>query len=86
MKKFWKRFFKILKIFVKKCGELLYKFLSFLMETLYFFYISFGKNFGRIVGKNMQLWGFDMDIDTKDKYRYLSIPESVDKYWYFSHH
>ncbi len=44
MKKFWKCFFRILMTFVKKC-EILYKFLSILMEILYFFYISFWKNF-----------------------------------------
>ncbi len=44
------------------------------MEILYFFYVSFWKNFRRIVVKNMQLQVSNMDIDTREKYRYLSIP------------
>ncbi len=32
-------------------GELLYKFLSILMEILYFFYVSFWKNLEKLRGK-----------------------------------
>ncbi len=54
MKKFWKRFFEILMKFVEKSGKPLYKFLSILMEILYYFHVSFWKNM-RVCGKHMQL-------------------------------
>ncbi len=63
--------------FVEKCGELLYKFLSNLMEILYFFISVFGKTLEYAIIGN---------IDTREKYLYLSIPESIVKYRYFSHH
>ncbi len=67
MKKFKKCFFAILMQFVEKCEEPLYKFLSILMEILYYFHIGFWKN----------LWGIVKKICnyryTKEKYRYFSI-------------
>ncbi len=38
-KKFWKHIFKILMKFVEKCGKLLYKFLSILMEILHYLFL-----------------------------------------------
>ncbi len=85
MKKFWKFFLKILTTIVEKCWELLYKFLGVLLEILYFFMSVFGKTLEELWGK-YAIIDIDMDINTREKYRYSSIPESIDKYWYFSHH
>ncbi len=68
MNKFWKCFFEILMKFVEKCGEPLYKFLSVLMEILYYFYASFWKNLWEIVRKNATI-GIDIDINTREKYQ-----------------
>ncbi len=72
--------------FVKKCGELLNKFLSILMEILYFFLRQF------LEETLEELWGkicnyrYRYGFRYKEKYRYLLIPSSIDKYRYFSHH
>ncbi len=47
-----------------------------------FFTSVFGKTLKDLWGK-YAIIGIDMDIDTREKYRYLSIPESIDKYRYF---
>ncbi len=52
-------------------AEILRKFLKFLTDCVEVLYA---------------IIGIDIDIDTREKYRYLSIPESIDKYRYFSHH
>ncbi len=85
MKKFWKRFFEIFTKFVEKCGKFLYKFLSILMKILYCFYVNFWQKLWAIVGK-YAIIGIDIDIDTREKYWYLSIQESIEEYRYFSHH
>ncbi len=74
MKKFWKCFFEILMTFVKKCRELLYKFLSISMEILYSFYISFWKNLRRIVWKNQLL------VKSIDTYWFRKVSISIDTY------
>ncbi len=89
MKKFWKHFFKILMTFVEKCWELPYKFLSILMEILYFFYVSFWKNFRRIVGKIYNYryqYGYRVSIwilipeKSIDTYRFQKISISIDTF------
>ncbi len=49
-------FLEILMKFGEKCGDLLYKFLSILMEILYYFYISFWENFRGIVENICNYW------------------------------
>ncbi len=52
------------------------------MEILYFFLRHFLEKLQKNCGEKYAI----MDIDTREKYRYLSIPESIDKYRYFNHH
>ncbi len=81
MKKFWKRFFKILMTFVEKCGELLYKFLSILIEILYFFYFSFWKNLEELWGKicNLSIW-ISIPEKSIDTYQFLKVSISIDTF------
>ncbi len=66
--------------FVEKCGERLYKFLNILMAILYIFASVFGKTLEELWGKYAII-----GIDIREKYRYLPIPLSIDKYQYFFH-
>ncbi len=45
-----------------------------------FFLLQFSEKLEKNYGEKCAIIGIDIDVDTREKYRYLSIPESIDTF------